>query len=59
MDYEAGIVHLSSSDGILVEVPETKLSGDDQNYIRSQDVYRDAQRKVASYLFRVPFHSLI
>jgi len=60
VDYEAGIVHLSSSDGVLLEIPECKLSGVDRNYIRSwQDAYRGEQRKVISYLFRVPFHSLI
>ena len=59
MDYKAGIVHLSSSDGMLLEIPESKLSGEDLNYIRSQDVYRKVQHKVTSYLFCVPFHSLI
>lgn len=29
VDYEAGIVHLSSSDGVLLEIPENKLSGVD------------------------------
>jgi len=36
VDYKAGIVHLSSSDGTLLEIPESKLSGDDQAYVRSQ-----------------------
>jgi len=45
VDYEAGIVFLSLSDGMLLEVPESKLSGVDRNYVRSQDVYRRAQRK--------------
>ena len=36
VDYQAGIVHLSSSDGMLLEVPESKLSGDDLVYVRSQ-----------------------
>jgi hypothetical protein len=31
VDYKAGIVHLSSSAGILLEIPESELSGDDQN----------------------------
>lgn len=56
MDYKAGIVHLSSSDGTLLEIPESKLSGNDLNYIRSQNICRRIQRKVA-YLFRVPFRS--
>lgn len=60
MDYEAGIVHLSSSDEVLLEIPENKLSGVDRNYIRSwQDAYRRGQREVTSYLFHVPFYSLI
>ena len=59
MDYEAGIVRLSSSDGMLLEIPEFKLSGVDRNYIRSQDACRRAQRKVIPYLFGVLFRSLI
>lgn len=58
MDYKAGIVQLSSSDGEILEIPEIKLSEDDLSYIRSQDMYRKAHRKVTSF-FRFPFRSLI
>ena len=59
MDHRAGVVHLSSSNGVLLEVRESKLSVDDINYLRSQDVYKKELRKVTSYLFRFPFRSLI
>ena len=55
MDYKAGIVHLSSSDGMLLEIPEGKLSGNDLNYIRSQDVYRKAQRGMSPTVAHVYF----
>ena len=58
MDCKAGIVHLSSSDGVLLEIPESKLSGDDLVYIRSQ-VYRKGQQKVTLYSVRVRFRLLI
>ena len=50
MGYNDGIVHLSATDGILLEIPEAKLSPNDLTYIQSQDVYKKAQ-KVTSYLF--------
>lgn len=59
MDCRAGIVRLSLPDGILLEIPESKLSGDDRNYIRSQDTHRRLQRKVTSYLSYAPFRSLM
>ena len=52
MDYKAGIVHLSSSDGTLLEISEGKLSPEDLTYIRSLDVYKKGKRKVISYLSR-------
>jgi hypothetical protein len=58
VDYKAGIVHLSSSDATLLEIPEDKLSPDDMDYVRSQDVYKEEKRKVTSYLFCFPVHSL-
>ena len=59
VDYKAGVVHLSSSDGTLLEIPESKLSEDDRNYIRSQDVYKKALREVTSYWLYPVVHSLI
>ena len=49
VDYEAGIVHLSSSDGTLLEIPEGKLSPEDLTYVRSQDVYKKGKPKVNCY----------
>ena len=51
MDYKAGIVHLSSSDGTLLEISEDKLAPDDLDYLQAQNVYKKAQSKVISYLF--------
>ena len=51
MDYQAGVIHLSSSDGTLLEIRESKLSADDLNYIRSQDFYKQVQGKVTSYIY--------
>ena len=45
--YKDGVVHLSSSDGTLVEIPEEELSQDDLTYLRSQDVYNKARGKVS------------
>jgi len=59
VDYQAGVVHLSSSDGTLLEIRESKLAADDLNYIRSQDVYKQAQHKVISYYFCFAVHPLI
>ena len=50
MDYSAEIVHLSSSDGTLLEIPEDKLCQEDIDYVRSQNVYKRRERKVNSYL---------
>ena len=50
MDYKAGVVHLSSSDGMLLEIPESSLSEDDLGYVQSQ-VYEKGQQKV-TFLFR-------
>ena len=50
VDYKAGIVHLSLSDGTLLEIPESELCQEDIDYVRSQDVYKRAERKVNSYL---------
>ena len=50
VDYKAGIVHLPSSDGTLLEIPESELCQEDIDYVRSQDVYKRAERKVNSYL---------
>ncbi|KAF9648297.1 kinase-like protein [Thelephora ganbajun] len=43
VDYKAGIVHLSSSDGTLLEIPESKLSSEDLSYVRN--VYKKAQHR--------------
>ena len=48
--YKDGVVHLSSFDGTLLEIPEDKLARDDLTYLRSQDVYKK-QRKVTFRLF--------
>ncbi|KAF9648264.1 kinase-like protein [Thelephora ganbajun] len=45
MDYKAGIVYLSSSNGALLEISEGKLSPSDVSYIQSQDMYKKAQGK--------------
>ena len=55
---KAGIVHLSSSDGVLLEIPESKLSRDDLGYIQSQ-VHGKGQQKVTFYFVHVRFRSLI
>lgn len=56
MDYKTGIVHLFSSDGTLLEIPESKLSSEDLTYIRSPDVCENAHSKViASIHHFVPF----
>ena len=59
MDYKAGVVHLSSSDGTLLEIPESKLSPEDLTYVQSLDGYKKEKRKVTSCLFFFPVHSLI
>ena len=59
MDYQAGVIHLSSFDGTLLEIRESKLSPDDLNYIRSKDVYKRAQVKVTSYYICFADHPLI
>ena len=59
VDYKAGIVHLSSSDGTILEIPKGKLSPEDLTYVQSQDVYKQGKRKVTPYLFRFPVYSLI
>jgi len=46
VDYQAGIVHLSSSDGTPPETRESKPSVDDLNHIQSQDVYKQVRRMV-------------
>ena len=58
MKNKAGVVHLSSSDGMLLEIPESSLSEDDLGYVQSQ-AYRKGQQKATFYLVRVRFHSLI
>lgn len=47
--YKEGIVHLSSSDGTLLEIAEDSLSLDDITYLHSQDVYQKAQLKVTRH----------
>ena len=47
--YKDGTVHLSSSDGTALEIPEVKLSSDDLAYIQTQDVYKKAKHKVTLY----------
>jgi len=58
VDCKAGVVRLSSSDGILLEIPESDLSEDDLGYVRSQG-YGKGQQKVTFYFVRVHFRSLI
>ena len=58
MDYQAEVVRLSSSDGTLLEIRESELSANDLNFIQSQDVYKQAQRKVTSYYFCFTVHPL-
>ena len=50
MDYNGGIVHLSSSDGTLLEIPEGKLSPEDFDYVRSLYVTKKGKHTVTSYL---------
>jgi hypothetical protein len=49
IDYRDGIVHLSSSDGALLEIHEGRLSADDLIYVQS--LYKKLQRKVTWHLF--------
>ena len=50
VDYSAGIVHLSSPDGTLLEIPEGKLCQVDIDHVRSRDIYKGGERKVGSHL---------
>jgi hypothetical protein len=59
VDNKAGIVHLSSSDGTLLEIPEDKLSPEDLNYLRSIDADKKAKHKVIPHLFHFLVHPLI
>jgi len=45
VDYKAGIIHLSSSSGVLLEIHESELSVDDQKSLLSQDVYKKERHK--------------
>jgi len=54
VDYNGGIVHLSSSDGTLLEIPEGKLSPEDQNYVRSQYRRKKRKRTVTTYIYPFP-----
>ena len=49
VNYKDGIVHLSSSDGTLLQIDERKLAQDDLLYLQSQPVYQKAQRKVTLF----------
>jgi hypothetical protein len=42
VEYKAGIVHLSSSDGTLLEIPEGNLAQEDLTYLESQGVSKTA-----------------
>ena len=44
-----GIIHLSSPDGTLLHVDEHELGQDDLLYLRSQQMYQKAQRKVTLF----------
>jgi hypothetical protein len=46
VDHKDGVVHLSSSDGARLEIPEAKLSPEDINYLRSQDGHVKAPKRV-------------
>ena len=61
MDYKAGIIQLSSSDGASLEIPETKLSDGDLNYVRSLGVYKKGKREVTPFLsrFLISFSNVI
>ena len=59
MGYNSGIIHLSSSDGAVLEIPESKLSRDDLDYVRSLYVHKKGRGKVISNLCRSPYHLLI
>ena len=52
--YKNGVVHLFLSDGTLLEIAEEKLGEDDLMCLRSQDVYKKAQRKVTFRPFCSP-----
>ena len=45
MGYKEGVVHLSSSDGARLEIPEAKLAQEDIIYLRSQDMYEKARSR--------------
>lgn len=57
--YKNGIVHLSSSEGAILEIHEDKLCQDDLIYLQSQDVYKQAQGKVTFRPFYFPLDLLI
>ena len=59
MDYKTGIVHLSSSDGTLLEIPESKLSNEDLTYVRSLGVYTKAQHRVIASIHHFLFFTEI
>ena len=59
MDYSGGVVHLSSSDGAVLEIPESKLSPDDLDYVRSLYVHKKGRGKVTSNFCCSPCHLLI
>ncbi|KAF9781279.1 kinase-like domain-containing protein [Thelephora terrestris] len=44
-DYKDGVVHLCTADGTFFEIPEERISRQDVDYLRSQDVYKKAFRK--------------
>ena len=58
VDCKGGVVHLSSSDGALLEIPEGRLAQEDITYLMSQDVYEmdRLERKVISCLLRSSSH---
>lgn len=55
MDHNAGVVHLSSSNGTSIEIHEDKLSTEDLNYVRSLDMQKRAQRRVITSTCYPPF----
>lgn len=54
VDYKAGIVHLCSPEGILLDIDESELSSEDLCYVQSLDVWRKAQHKVITYTYHFP-----
>ena len=51
--YKDGIIHLYSSDGARLEIPEVKLAQEDITYLRAQDGCEKCQPKRQGFIYRM------